>query len=62
MVSGIMSTEVLPGKVAIGDLTFGSWELEENDIEEIEYVEFRFRVIHEDWNLSFETDLIRLAR
>ena len=61
MISGSMSSEVLPGKVAIGSLSFGEWQLEENGIEDIDFVEFRFRIIFEDWGDSFETDLIRLT-
>jgi len=62
MRSGIMSADVMPGKMAVSTMSFGSWELEENDIDHIETIEFRFHIFsRDDWANSITTDLIRIT-
>jgi len=65
MISGIKSTDVRPGMVAIDTLSFSERRLEENGITsivDIEGIEFVLRIIdNDDWNASFNTDVIRVT-
>lgn len=62
MVFGIMSATVMPGKVAVDTIGFGSWELERDNITEIETVEFRLNISAGDsWSNAITTDIIQLV-
>ena len=62
MVDASMSEEVLDGKKAIGDITFFGSDLENNNIETIENVEFSFHIFNNDnWDTIADTDVISLS-
>jgi len=64
MASGIKSTNIQPGKMAIDTLSFSDRRLGENDInsiDDIEWIEFDLRVIDNDnRNANFNTGVIRI--
>ena len=62
MVSDVFSCDVCAGKRAIDDITFASYDLEENDIETIEDVELSFHVFDMDsWDTIVDTDVVRIT-
>ena len=62
MVTGVMSATVLPGRMAVTSLGFGSWDLEANNIETIETVAFRFAILdYDNWANTTLTDMIELT-
>ena len=64
MVSGIISTDITPGKMAIDTLTFSNRQLEENgiySIEDVETIRFALRIIDRDnRDASFNTAAIEV--
>ena len=62
MVTGVMSATVLPGRMTVTSLGFGSWDLEANNIEVIETVAFRFAILdYDNWANTTLTDMIELT-
>ena len=65
MISGTMSCDVLPGKMAIDSLSFFSRQLEENGIDgipDIELIEFDLNIFESnDWGGGFQTGLIEIT-
>lgn len=61
MVDPIFSATVSAGKHAISDIDFMSYDLEENDIEEIENIELHFIVYDDDtFDVICETDTVSI--
>jgi len=61
MIFGMMSCDVLPGKMANASLTFLSSSLEENGIDEIEMIEFIFHIADKNsWKTIIDTDPIEI--
>lgn len=62
MVETLFSQEVLPGKHAVAGITFLNSDLEENDIEKIEQLEFSFHIFNtETWKTIKDTDPVKLS-
>ncbi len=64
MADSIMSSSVLPGKVAYTDMTFWSTELDKNEItfDTIEEVEFYLHIFDEEsWNTIQDTGIITIT-
>lgn len=62
MMDPIFSEEVMPGKYAVGDMTFMSSSLEDSGIEEIEELEFSFHIFSTDgWDAIADTDPITVT-
>ena len=62
MVSGFMSDDVLAGKKAIGTVRFFDYDLEENNIENINNIELSFHIFDKDnWQDIADTDVIALT-
>jgi hypothetical protein len=63
MLDGMMSCDVMPGKVANTSLDFFDSDLEENRIDKIESVELKFHIFDKDsWDTIFDTDVIVLTQ
>jgi hypothetical protein len=61
MIDGMMSCDVLPGKMAHTTLSFFQTALEENEIKDIESVELKFHIFDKDtWDTVIDTDVITL--
>ena len=62
IIDSIFSTDILPGKRAVQSILFLKNELETFDITRIYQVELSFRVFDaENWDMLYETDLVKLA-
>ena len=61
MVDGIMSSDVQAGKKANGELTYYNSTLEDNDISNIEEIEFSFYIFNEQtWDEIDESEMIKI--
>ena len=62
MVDAMFSSDVLVGKHAVDTITFMEFDLEENEITEIENVELSFHVFdYEDWGTIVDTDVVEIS-
>ena len=62
MLDGIFSSEVNAGKKANDKIIIPSWGMEDNDITDLEEVEFYFTVVtSEGWDKIFDSDTITLT-
>ena len=61
MIDTSMSQDVISGKKALTALTFFESSLEENEIEDIQYIETSFHIFDMDsWNRIADTDVISI--
>ena len=62
MIDGSYSEDVMPGKHALGTLTFFSTSMEENEIETIEEIELSFHIYNADgWETIADSDKVTLT-
>lgn len=63
MINSIFSPDIANGKHAIGKIKFSDSSLEENEITEIENVEFSFHIFNSnDWRQTFDSEIITIAK
>ena len=61
MVNGVFSSKVSNGKKINDEVKFSNSELEENDITEIENIEFNLHIFKtNDWSNSFDSETITI--
>lgn len=62
MIDSIFSCDVVAGKRAVSTITFMDSDLEENEITNIEDVEFSFHIYDsDDWETIVDTDVVNIA-